>query len=202
MWDIEIDVDGVLANMDGSYTPYIKHIIPDFSEEKYITGWGAPKVREVYPDAFEIIKFLWTDPDFFESLPRYPRVIEALKRLNGIINGKARVVIHTHVLNNGPVYQKRFEWLKVLMAEADVDFEIEISYGEKKYTRLNTKIIIEDNVTNLHNSNADYKILIRRAHNRDFNECDLGISKASFVVADVYDAVTLIEKILSEQQVA
>lgn len=31
---IEIDVDGVLANMDGSYAEYVKDIIPDFSEEK------------------------------------------------------------------------------------------------------------------------------------------------------------------------
>ena len=49
-FDIEVDVDGVLANMDGNYTPYVKHIIPDFTEEKYITEWSMPQVAKDYPE--------------------------------------------------------------------------------------------------------------------------------------------------------
>ena len=56
---VEVDTDGVLADMDGSYGPYITDIIPDFSEEKYIRGWPMPIIRDKYPNAHDIIKALW-----------------------------------------------------------------------------------------------------------------------------------------------
>ena len=53
---IEIDTDGVLANMDGGYEPYLKRLIPDFTEEKYIDNWGMPKVQEICPEAFNVVQ--------------------------------------------------------------------------------------------------------------------------------------------------
>ena len=55
---ILLDVDGVLINLDGSYTPYVKHLVPDFSEEKYIVEWNMPQVEKAFPEAFNIIKSL------------------------------------------------------------------------------------------------------------------------------------------------
>ena len=54
--EIEIDCDGVLANMDGAYNPYVKDIIPDFCEEKYIKEWNMPHVEAEYPEAFSRIQ--------------------------------------------------------------------------------------------------------------------------------------------------
>ena len=76
-----------------------------------------------------------------------------------------------------------------------MDFNINISVGEHKKTLETTKILIEDSVRNLQKSNADYKFLIRRCHNRDFTEKDLGESKESFVVDSFYDAVQKIKSI-------
>ena len=56
-------------------------------------------------------------------------------------------------------------------------------------------IIIEDNVGNLKKSNAEYKFLVRRGHNRNYTESDLGNCKKSFVCNSFYDCVDEIEKI-------
>jgi len=201
MWEIEIDVDGVLADMDGAYGHYVNHIIPNFNEEEHILNWGMPEVSAKYPEAFEIIKSLWTNPAFFTSLNTYPKVKEAIIKLGKIANNNANVVIHTHVFDGEGVYEKRYEWLETLKHETGVNFKTEISQGNIKSTRTNTDILIEDNVTNLYKSNAKYKILIRRGHNRSFNENDLGDAQQKFVVKDFYEAVEKIENILELKKV-
>jgi 5'(3')-deoxyribonucleotidase len=193
--DIEIDVDGVLADMDGNYTPYIIDIIPDFTEEKYITGWSMPLVAEKYPEAFKRVQNLWVNPDFIYSLPKFEKVIEGMKELGLFYKDKGQITVHTHLFDGGPVYESRYRWLEELREESNVDFNINISVGEHKKTLETTKILIEDSVRNLQKSNADYKFLIRRCHNRDFTEKDLGKSKESFVVASFYDAVQKIKSI-------
>ena len=49
---------------------------------------------------------------------------------------------------------------------------------------------------NLQKSNAEYKIIIRRGHNRKYNENDLGICKKSYVCNSFYDSVEIIKEIL------
>jgi 5'(3')-deoxyribonucleotidase len=197
MWEIEIDVDGVLADMDGSYGPYVKHIIPDFSEEKHILNWGVPEIKDKYPEAYQIIKSLWSNPDFVMSLPRYPRVAEAIIKLDKLIKGKGRIVIHTHVFTK-EVHDMRYKWLEILKEETGVDFEIQISLGDKKHKRTNTFILIEDNVNNSKNSSALYKFLIRRGHNRIFNKDALGEANGRYIANDIYEAVEKIEEIFDK----
>lgn len=194
-FDIEVDVDGVLANMDGNYTPYIKHIIPDFTEEKYITEWSMPLVAKKFPDAFEIVKKLWVDADFIYSLPRFEKVLDGMKDLGNLCKNKAQIVIHTHLFDGGPVYDSRYKWLEELRQESNVDYTIDISVGDTKKTKLNSKVVIEDSVRNLQKSNADYKFLVRRCHNRNYTEKDLGSCKRSYVVDSFYDAVQQIKEI-------
>ena len=83
-------------------------------------------------------------------------------------------------------------WLKNLKKDTGVDFRIEISTDDTKKTRENSKFVIEDNVSNLRKSNADFKFLVRRGHNRNYQECDLGNCKKSYVVNSFYDAVKII----------
>ena len=73
---------------------------------------------------------------------------------------------------------------------------IDICTGHCKKTRTDSYIVIEDNVRNLRNSNADYKILIRRGHNRNYSEKDLGTCKKGFVCNSFYDSVDIVKKIL------
>lgn len=193
---VEIDVDGVLANMDGSYAEYVSDLIPDFSEEKYITEWNMPSVERDFPEAFKRICSLWDNPDFIRDLKRYPNVEKGLIKLYSSVKDKAELVIHTHIFNPGAVFESRKSWLEDLRDETDVDFIIDICTGENKKTRTDSYIVIEDNVRNLNNSNADYKILIRRGHNRKYNENDLGSCKKAFVCNSFYDSVDVVIKLL------
>lgn len=196
MKEIEIDVDGVLANMDGSYANYVKDLLPDFSEEKYIVNWDMPEVRRDYPNVFKRIESLWTDPCFIANLPRYPKVEDGLKELGRITKGKAHIIIHTHIFTDDAVYESRDKWLKDLRKKTKVPFDIEISVGNKKNVRRNTYILIEDNVFNLRKSNAKYKILIRRGHNRRFGANDLGDCEGAFVCKSFFDSVKIVDNIL------
>ena len=80
-FEVEIDVDGVLANMDGSYGEYVKDLIPDFSEEKYIVNWNMPEVARDFPEAHKRIIALFSTPEFMRSIPRYEGIVEGLQRL-------------------------------------------------------------------------------------------------------------------------
>ena len=135
--EIEIDCDGVLANMDGAYAPFVKDIIPDFSEEKYIREWNMPHVEAEYPEAFHRIQKLWTNPDFIYNLERYPGVEEGMKKLYNNVKDKAEIVLHTHIFDLGPVYESRAKWLNDLREDTDVDFIIDICTGAKKSIRQN-----------------------------------------------------------------
>jgi 5'(3')-deoxyribonucleotidase len=193
---IEIDVDGVLANMDGSYAEYVKDIIPDFSEEKYITEWNMPFVEQNYPEAFKRISSLWDNPTFIRDLPRYPKIEDGMIKLYNSVKGVADIIVHTHIFNPGAVFESRNSWLEDLREDTNVDFMIDICTGSCKKTRTDSYIVIEDNVRNLRNSNADYKILIRRGHNRNYSEKDLGSCKKSFVCNSFYDSVDIVKNIL------
>ncbi len=194
--NIEIDVDGVLANMDGSYAEYVSDLIPDFSEEKYITEWNMPYVEQNFPEAFERISSLWTNPSFIRGLSRYPKVEDGMKKLYSSVKDKAEIIVHTHIFNPGAVFESRKSWLEDLRDDTGVDFIIDICTGSVKKTRTDSKIVIEDNVSNLRKSNAEYKILIRRGHNRKYNENDLGECKKSYVCSSFYDSVDIVKEIL------
>lgn len=194
--EIEIDVDGVLANMDGSYAPYVRQYIPDFSEDKYIKNWDMPEVKQDYPIVFEVIKSLWTNPEFIANLPRFEGVEDGMQKLGEIVKNKAKIVIHTHIFESTEVYNCRDKWLRDLQRDTQVPFEIEISVGKRKQVRKNTFILIEDNVFNLVKSNAKYKILIRRGHNRSYDETDLGDCIKSYLCYSFNESVEVVQEIL------
>lgn len=194
--EIEIDVDGVLANMDGSYKKYIEDIIPDFSEEKYIKEWDMPDVQRDYPEAFERISKLWINPDFIYNLERFPKVVDGMQKLVKVIGNPSKIIVHTHIFDTGLVYKSREQWLKDLQRDSGVPFKIEISTGKNKNSRNSSDVIIEDNVTNLFRSVANYKFMIRRGHNRKYNELDMGIYEKGFVCDSFYNSVLRLDNIL------
>lgn len=187
--EVEIDVDGVLANLDGSYAPYIMDIIPDYTEEKYITGWDMPLIQKNYPEAFKRIQNLWVDPIFIENLEMYPNVDVALSKLYSEISDFADIVIHTHIRGSEDVYKARYNWIQKLMEISGIDGKIEISTDDTKKSRKNSFIVIEDNVNNLKRSSAENKVLIRCSHNRSFNLNDIGDYRRGFIFESFYDSV-------------
>ena len=189
---VEVDTDGVLADMDGQYGPYIDHIVPDYSEERYIRGWSMPLIRDNYPEAHNIIKALWRSPDFIGNLPRFENVEEGMQKLCSLPDVK--VIVHTHLFTQ-PAGDAREDWLKRLQSDTDTDFDIDICVGDTKKSLDHVDVTIEDNINNLNRSKAKIKFLIRRAHNRDYNVEDIENAAAAFVVDSFYDAVEILESI-------
>lgn len=199
--EIEIDVDGVLANLDGAYYPYICDIIPDYTEEKYITGWDMPLIQENYPEAFKRILALWDNPIFIYNLKPFIGVELGLNKLYREIKDDAEIVIHTHIRGEDDVYKARYNWIEDLMKRSKIQGKIEISRGVSKDTRKNSFIVVEDNPMNLVKSNAENKFLIRQAHNREFDLRDVGVYKNGFIKPDFYSCVPDIVKCIRGEYV-
>ena len=196
MFIAEIDVDGVLANMDGGYKPYIQHLIPDFTEKKYIDGWGMQGIRDASPEAWEIVKSLWVNPDFIRNLPRFPGVIEGLKLLAQYPELKCK--IHTHILASGDVAKARYEWVEALSEETGCELDIDVCVGKHKTIYTGSDFIVEDNVNNLNASDAKQKFLVRRCHNRRFTTKD--IDGKAIIVPNFFHAAMRIAQVIDKQR--
>lgn len=190
---VEVDTDGVLANMDGQYGPYIAHLVPDYTEEKYINGWAMPALNDKSPEAGAIVRQLFRTPAFIRSLPRFDGVEEGMNRLTQIPG--AQTIVHTHILTEDAAEARR-EWLEELMIDADANFDIDICVGDKKDVLENPYVTIEDNINNLNRSTAKIKFLVRRCHNREFSLSDIVGGDHRYVVDSFYDAVCILEKLL------
>lgn len=186
----EIDVDGVLANLDGSYAPYVRKYIPDFSEAKYVHSWGMENIYEISKEAYDTIHKLWIDPKFMGRLPRFPRVKEGFALLNAVPN--LEIVIHTHLLTDGPVVEARERWIKMLEKEVGGKFTIDICCGKSKQMMTDSEFVVEDSVRNLNASFAPKKFLVRRCHNASFSIKDIRSVKESYIVPDFYTAASII----------
>lgn len=193
---VEIDVDGVLGDMDGSYGSYINHIIPDFSEEKYIKEWGMPDIQQTYPEAIKIIQNLFRDPSFIKDLNRYDGVEDALYNLYNLVNShQGEILIHTHIFTTECAIERE-KWLRKLEKDSNVKFNIDISIGNTKQTKVNSMFLIEDKIDNLKKSNAPYKILMSRGHNRNYGIGSLGQYVEAYKVMNLHQAYLRLQEIL------
>ena len=196
---IEIDADGVLIDMDGSYAPYVEHIVPDYTEEKYVTDWGLPLLKEKYPKAHEIIFDLYKNPKFISDLPRYKGVVSSLKALSFFIkflNEDYKMLIHTHMRGDECAKARR-EWLEKLKEESKADFQIKISKGMSKEKSQTKFCLIEDNVSHLKRSKAKIKILIRRNHNRKYGLEDINVIEDGKICNSFKEAAIYLETKIS-----
>lgn len=190
---VEIDVDGVLGNMDGNYGKYVADIMPDFTEEKYVHSWGVTELEGINKEAYTRIRALHSDPNFIRDIPRYAGVEQGLQRLHRVLQGKGVMVVHTHIPREH-CKEERAKWLEKLQKDTGVPFEMAISGGEKKPMRMDSHILIEDNPNNLKSSNAPYKIMVRRGHNRYVGLEAVGEYKKATIVQDFNEAVQHIEE--------
>ena len=173
-FEIEVDVDGVLADMDGSYYEHVKHIIPNFSEEEHILDWGIPNIKEEYPEAYRIIFALFENPKHIRGLKRYPGVNKFIRDLYKLVTRyNGTICIHTHIFTEECAIERR-NWLEDLKQDTNTDFKIDICVGANKGTRSNSLAVIEDNAKNLSLSNSPNKFMINRGHNRNKTSKDVG----------------------------
>lgn len=190
MLKILLDVDGVIVNLDGSYTPYVKHIIPDFSEEKYIVEWNMPQIRDNWPEVYDIIKSLWASKEFMEKVRPFPMALEALEILGKLEKeGKIKILIHTAVAND-EIKEVRENYIKKLCGYAQHNFEYDISIGLNKPTYDGFDMIIEDSEPNLKKSTAPYKVIVSRGNNRFTTFFKIRPYKEAFRCESLYSFVT------------
>ncbi len=197
---IDIDVDGVLADMHNGYFKYIDKFIPNYNEYEYITDWSFTKIKSEYPIAYDVIMELHKNPYFIKSLKRIEGVERSLCELyyniltNETFKGD-RIRFHTHILEEGYLVKARQQWLEELIRDTGINAEIKISVGGSKGILEDTDILIEDNVTNLYNSSAKIKLLIKRGHNQNNTIEDLGQFTYAKKCEDFSDAVSELVKV-------
>lgn len=182
MKKIIIDVDGVIKNLHGALIEPMREIHPTF-EENNIKSWNFDELdifdKRLKP---EILR-LFGDKDFIKNAKVYDGAIEALIEIDEIaFKYGYQVEIHTHVFNN-EIKEDREVWLNDIKNKNNSHFNIKVTVGRDKEMEKNVAIIVEDNVKNLINANADMSILIRRCHNRFEKIKDIE-TKNNLVISD------------------
>jgi 5'(3')-deoxyribonucleotidase len=188
---IEVDVDGVLADIHGHLSNYLSDVYPGFDGDKHIESWTMKELDllniNLRPRIFE----LFGDPEFISTIVPYYDVVDSLKQLSLTVKDWGMdLVLHTNV--HSQCVEARQEWIQRQADQLGVHLECKVTSCPVKEVWPNTYAIIEDNLENIQNAVADVKILMRRGHNRNYSEKDLGVCKHAHVVTSFAEAVDLL----------
>lgn len=188
MLKVEIDVDGVLANLVDNpiILERVRSVYPEYSSA-CVTKYDFSDLKEQNEEAYNIIFASFKDVGYMSSLPLFDGVIEGLQRLHNL-----PVAMHVHTLIKGSMdnVRGRERWLDNLANQ--VSFEYTVDYMKKQMFS-DTDILIEDCPANIEASNAKFKILILHPYNRDYaNTC-----KDVVVAKDFNHATQIIENYIS-----
>lgn len=188
MLKIEIDVDGVLANLVDNpvILNRVRAVYPEYTAAS-VTKYDFSDLKERNEDAYNIIFASFKDVDYMSNLPLFDGVIEGLQRLHCL-----PVNMHVHTLIKGSMdnVRGREMWLEKLTNH--VPFDYTVDYMQKQMFP-DTDILIEDCPANIEASNAKLKILILHPYNKDYaNSC-----KDVVVAKDFNHATQIIERYIS-----
>lgn len=188
MFKIEIDVDGVLANLVDNpiIRERVRTVYPEYTAA-CVTKYDFSDLKEVNIDAYNIIFASFKDVDYMSSLPLFDGVIEGLQRLHNL-----PVKMHVHTLIKGSMenVRGREAWLNQLTQY--VPFDYTVDYLTKNMFN-DTDILIEDCPANIEASNAKIKILIQHNYNKDYAETCRDV----IVAQDFNHATRIIEELVN-----
>lgn len=188
---IEIDVDGVLADIHGHLNSYLSSIHPGFDGDKDIQSWSMKELDLINKNIRPRILQLFGDPEFISTISPFYDALDALKQLlYSAQDWGMDLVLHTNVHDN--CVSSREEWIRRQADHLGLELKCRVTSHPVKEVLENTYAIIEDNADNLKSSNADIKILMRRGHNRFFGTKDIGSCKEAYVVTSFSEAVDLL----------
>ena len=191
---VEIDVDGVLADILGN--DYIKNklktVYPDWSDS-HIKKYDLSDIQEKNLEAYRIIIRSFHDPNLFRLMPAYSGVVEGMRKL--LADNRISIRIHTLIRGDQEVVAARRTWIEKFMRTVEprselrekMDFKYQIDVGKKVMFK-NMDYLIEDCPDNLMASDARNKILIKRSYNEDFALTD----KSLIVAKSFYEAARYI----------
>jgi 5'(3')-deoxyribonucleotidase len=184
---IEIDVDGVLANLldNDELKIMLADAYPGYTED-CILEYDFANIHASHPIAAQIIRNSFSDADYMRNLPAYEGVVEGFEILSTV--PEIDVCIHTLVTGGYDVIKARKEWIEEIKPN---NFRYQIDHMNK--TMFNDSfIVVEDSPENLERSNATHKILIAHGYNKKYaNE-----HPEIHVVNNFYEATAIIEKLI------
>lgn len=187
---IEVDIDGVIANIHGALGERVKDIHKGFDGDSHISTWGMKELNSLDERLRPRIFTLFGNPEFIKSLKVYDGVLGSFKLLSRFCSSTdLEILVNTNVFKG--CEEARVSWLNELKEQTGADFRVIVASDSPK-KMLDSSILIEDHIDNLLRSNAPYKIMIRRGHNRAFQSTDLKASKEGYVVNSFSDAVRVI----------
>lgn len=167
---IEIDVDGVVANIHGGLNkPVSKKFGVDFDGERDLKTWGMHEVGE---EKRKFIFELFKTPQFIGDLKPLDDAIDALISINKLIEhyGCGQIVFNTNIADN--CVDIRSAWLDDIIKKTGITATKIVNPTYPK-AMLRSFIVVEDNLDNLNRSKAFVKILVRRGHNRSVTSNDI-----------------------------
>lgn len=166
---IEIDVDGVLADLFGNkeLKKMLKNAYPGWKPE-IIKEYNFAHLKTTHPEAYNIILNSFKNASYMRSLPAYHGVEEGFTRLATLAqNTQLDICIHTLIFGGMEVIKARKDWLDDLQLPEHVRYQID---HEEKRMFKGSFVIIEDSPDNLERSNAKHKILISQSYNQKYAE--------------------------------
>lgn len=194
---MEIDVDGVIADIHNGLNSYVsKKFGIDFSGERDIHTWG---MKELDPDVRKYVLQLFNSPEFIGNLKYLDCSLEALILIDIMLRKLGgKIVLNTNI--NSACKEAREDWLKTLIKTSGIKAECITDSNPVKNMLKDSYIVVEDNAENLRNSNAPYKFLIRRGHNRSVTVEDLIVDNCNskiYIVDDLWCVFGVLEKELN-----
>lgn len=188
---IEIDVDGVLADLFGNkeLKKMLKNAYPGWKPE-HIKEYNFAHLKQTHPEAYNIIFNSFKNAKYMRGLPAYKGVSEGFTRLDALAQtSKLDICIHTLIFGGMEVIKARKDWLDDLRLPNHVRYQID---HEEKRMFNGSFILVEDSPDNLDRSNATHKILISQSYNEKYAEEHPDV----IVANDFNHATQIIENLL------
>lgn len=193
---IEVDADGVILDIHRHLDNYVKDLYPDFNGDKDISSWGMHELDLLHKDLRSRCLELFNCIDFMTSIPYLDGAVDAMRKLDSLQRERRDVIVivNSHCYSDN-LSDVRQVWLNKKLKTTGINVIVKTCSGSEK-EMLNSQYCIEDNVDNLKKSNASYKFLVARGHNRYANYNDLGTFKNCFLGMQLSSYVDIIINIV------
>lgn len=190
---IVVDFDGVLGNIHQHLNHYLSTPEHPFDGDHDIYSWS---MKELAPVCRRKIFGLFADPRFMSTVPLFPQAIPALQILSELSSRLAVPLLIQTSVCSAEVGEARKHQLMNLRASLNINFEILVNIDQNKNGQkvpISAVALFEDKPENLKQSNALFKVLIRRGHNRSCQIQDLGPATCRYIAHDILEGAHMVQ---------
>lgn len=197
---VEIDIDGVIADIHNGLNPHLKPIYREFDGDTLIENWNMQELniydRRLRSKALQ----LFGDADYIANLKPFDGAIEALVNLYEAMKKTNLEIVFNSNVDNEACVDARFAWFDKYIKPTGISYNANVTCLPKKQ-KLNSVVIVDDYPENLINSDAPIKIMIRRGHNRYSKVVDFGKFKTLHISNSFVDASVIIRSLILSKEI-